>query len=399
VKVRIVDLAYPANKPDLGVSAQWVTWKCRTLGIDIVGGTDAADLVLASSTSPVDAPKIPRRLSGVPFVVGGSGALEPAAYLRYGATAAVLGDGGRFLEVFARDGLDVAMGLPNVMCEEHNNPTVDGSFDFNCPIFTSEDGVRRIILGRGCRHKCLFCQTSWALPYVEHDNPRAAIRAAQKIVEEKRRIGYITNDLAMHVWAKSLPKSSDANFSFDYLRKMGLPKQIQVRLGVEGVSERLRRFVAKPISHDDLIKCTVWLSDNGKSPRWFLIAGLPTETDSDWDELREAVQEWKRLTKKGSLMLSFTAWCPSPATPLATMPLHDDYQAQIEAFREWFFAGRGWSSRIFVKFPRLPTNRLKSAMLVMDATEAQLRAGGARGGNSGVIYPHAASCAAIRARL
>lgn len=399
MRVLLVDAAYPLGSHSLGVGAQWVAWKCRTLGIETSKNPAGCVVALVSSVSPVDAPKLARLRCGMPVVVGGAGALSPSAYIRHGATGAVLGDGSAFLETLARDGLDAALALPNVMTGNNRTPNVDGTFNFGCPAFTSEEGTRRIVIGRGCRHKCLFCHTSWSTPCAEHDNPAAVAQSARAIVEAGDKVGYVTNDMAMHAWAHELPPSVDASFSVDYLRKTGMPSQRQIRIGVEGVSERLRRYVNKPITRADLVKCTAWLNAGGKSVRWFLIAGLPTETDDDWVELRDTVQEWKRMTSKGVLALSFTAWCPDPSTPLAVMPMNDDYWPRVEAFREWFFGGQGWSNRVKLMLPQQPESRLKKAMLAMDATEAQLRAGGAQGGNAGVVYPFAAACAAVRRRL
>lgn len=399
MRVQLIDSAYPVGSHSRGVSAQWVAWKCRTLGIETSYTAEGCEAVLVSSVSPVDAPKLSRMSRELPLVVGGAGALSPSAYIRHGATGVVLGDGTAFLEKVKSEGLSSAMNLPNVMTASNKSPTVDGAFDFACPAFTSEDGTRRIVIGRGCKHKCAFCHTSWATPFAEHDRPEAVAVAARAIVSAGDKIGYVTNDMAMHPWAKTLPPSVDASFSIDYLRKSGMPSQRQIRIGVEGLSERLRRFVNKPISRSDLVKCTSWLNAGGKSVRWFLIAGLPTETDEDWAELREAVQEWKKLTPKGVLALSFTAWCPDPSTPLAVMPMTDDYWPRVESFREWFFGGQGWSNRVKLMLPQQPESRLKKALLSMDATERQLREGGAQGGNSGVVYPFATACAAVRRRL
>lgn len=395
----LIDAAYPRASKSLGVGAQWVAWKCRTLGIETAHTPDGCKVLLVSSVSPVDAPKLPRMAGGLPVVVGGAGALSPASYIRHGADGVVLGDGSAFLATMARDGLDAALALPNVMTASNRAPTVDGSFNWTCPAFTSEEGTRRIVIGRGCRHKCLFCHTSWSVPCVEHDRPAAVAQSARAIVAAGDKVGYVTNDMAMHAWAHDLPPSVDASFSVDYLRKTGMPSQRQIRIGVEGVSERLRRYVNKPIERADLVKCTAWLNGGGKSVRWFMIAGLPTETDEDWQELRDTVQEWKRLTPKGVLALSFTAWCPDPSTPLAVMPMTDDYWPRVEAFREWFFGGQGWSNRVKLMLPQQPASRLAKAMLAMDATEAQLRTGGAQGGNAGVLYPFASACAAARRKL
>lgn len=399
MRVHLIDSAYPVGSHSRGVSAQWVAWKCGALGIEIADSPAGCDAVFVSSVSPIDAPKLSRMAHGLPLVVGGAGALSPSSYIRHGATAVVLGDGTSFLKAVKSEGLSSAINLPNVMTATNKKPTVDGSFDWACPAFTSEEGTRRIVIGRGCKHKCAFCHTSWSTPYAEHDRPDVVAVAAAAIVAAGDNIGYVTNDMAMHPWAKTLPPSVDASFSVDYLRKSGMPFQRQIRIGVEGISERLRRFVNKPISRSDLVRCTAWLNAGGKSVRWFLIAGLPTETDEDWAELRESVQEWKKLTPKGVLALSFTAWCPDPSTPLAVMPMTDDYWPRVESFREWFFGGQGWSNRVKLMLPQQPESRLKKAMLSMDATEKQLREGGAQGGNSGVVYPYAAACAAVRRRL
>lgn len=402
MRVLLVDAAYPLGSDSLGVGAQWLRWKCRRCGIDTAMHPAGCDACFVSSVSPVDAPTIVRiraALGAMPVVVGGSGALSPAAFIRHGAAACVLGDGSAFIEAASGSGLSAAMQLPNVMTRGNLCPCVDGAFDYSCPVFTSEDGVRRIVIGRGCRHKCLFCHTSWSTPYTEHTDPTAAAATAAALVARGDSVGYVTNDISQHAWSKCLPPSGDGSFSVDYLRKTGMPAQRQIRLGIEGVSERLRAYVKKPITGSDLVACTSWLNGGGKSVRWFLIAGLPTEAATDWDELRAAVQAWKQCTPKGVLALSFTAWCPDPSTPLAAMPIRDDYWRNWESFREWFFGGVGWSNRVKLMAPQQPKSRLEKAILAMDATEMQLRTGGAQGGNGGVVYPFAKQCAMVRERL
>lgn len=160
-----------------------------------------------------------------------------------------------------------------------------------------------------------------------------------------------------------------------------------MRLGVEGVSSRLRAAVNKPIPADDLVKCSSWLNANGRSVRWFLIAGIPGESGQDWEELRECVQHWKRITPKGVLALSFTAWCPDPATPIATQPLVDDYWGRWEEFKAWFFNGVGWSNRVKLMGPQQPKSRLQKAMASMALDERTLRRGGDWGPNDIVQYP------------
>ena len=119
-----------------------------------------------------------------------------------------------------------------------------------------------------------------------------------------------------------------------------------------------------------------------------MIAGIPGETRSDWEELKVAILEWKKLSKKGVLALSFTAWCPDPASPIAPFPLKDDYFDYWVEFKEWFFGGLGFSNRIKLMRPQEPASRLKKAMASMCLSEQDLRTGGYWGPNDVVDYPY-----------
>jgi hypothetical protein len=114
---------------------------------------------------------------------------------------------------------------------------------------------------------------------------------------------------------------------------------------------------------------------------------LPGETDDDWREIRLAVMDWKKMCAKGVLALSFTAWQPEPATPLGIAPVTDEYWPRWEAFREWFFAGAGWSNRVKLMSPANPKTRMGSAAARMGLTADELRSGMNWGPNDRVAYP------------
>lgn len=393
MRAKLIDLEYPLGSDLMGVSAQWVKWKAECLGLEIVGSKDRADIALVTSTSAVEAPKIKRLKSrlGVPVVVGGAGAFCPYSYIQYGADAVVLGDGERFLNALAKGGGSEAFNLPNVMTQDRLNPTVDSGFDYDCPIFTSGEGLHKVVISFGCRHKCLFCLTSWSIKFSEYPESDMLIHKLSRLNDSQlRKISYITNDLSQHKWHLRIPKSNYNSFSFSYIKRYGLPNQRQIRMGVEGVSERLRRLVHKPISNSDLVGCSSWMSNNGKNVRWFLIAGLPTETDDDWDELKEAVLAWKLNTEKYLLDLSFTAWHPQTPAPLSVLPIDDSYWERFKDFQGWFFKGRGWSNRVHISPPQMPLAQIKVSELYMATDRDSLKMPGIKGMNKHVQYPHRA---------
>ena len=320
--------------------------------------------------------------------MGGATSTSPASLGKY-ADMVCVGDGQAFMDTLCARGVESARSMPNVWVDgEDRRVTIDQSFPWDCPPIKGEDGAVHVWCGRGCKQRCLFCQTGWAMIYSEHPRPDELLRQVRGLCAVGERVTYLSNDLAQHSFSNRLPATDHGSYSVAYLRRAGLPPSRQVRLGVEGVSSRMRSAVGKPISTEDLVGCTSWLNANGKGVRWFMVAGLPGETCEDWFELRETVQAWKLRTPKGVLGLSFTAFVPEPATPLGAMPLVDDYWAHWLAFKEWFFAGQGWSNRVKLMNPCAPAGRLRRAEASMCFGEAELRRGGQWGPNDRVAFPH-----------
>jgi hypothetical protein len=383
------------------MAAEYLAWELRRHGLT-EHPCQEADCLLVTCTSATDAEyirKLRAKYSSKLIVAGGAASTSPYSLGLYSDMVCV-GDGQRFLATLIDQGPRAAASLDNVWIHGDNRSVaIDKGFPWHMPPIRAEDGAIRLWCGRGCKNKCLFCQVGWAYEYSEHPNPDALLLQAEAFHAKGEKIAYLSNDVAQHSFYHRLPPTDHGSYSVKYLAKHGLPPAKQIRLGVEGVSERLRGYVNKPISRSDLMGCTKWLVANGKSVRWFLIAGLPTETAEDWLELRDMVQEFKRTTSKGVLALSFTAWCPDPATPLAPMPLRDDYWQWFVGFKEWFFGGRGWSNRVKLMAPQQPESRLRKAVSSMGLTEAELRAGGSWGPNDRVQYPYKKSAKAVYARL
>lgn len=388
MRVAVLDACFSeAKQASRGLAATWLRAACAE-GMQLVDPRSAAAILVTcvAAEQHTYVERVKKKYPQATVVVGGAASTSPAAFFA-GADMVCVGDGQRFLQSLCHGGVDEAACLPNVWAPGKTSVQIDHDFPWSFPPIQAEDGAYRVWAGRGCKNKCLFCQTGWAMPYAENPSPARVAAVAKRLVSAKRRVAYLSNDLTQHSFFPQLPLAQHGSFSFRFIKKYGLPPARTVRLGVEGVSERLRSAVNKPIPSNDLAKCTSWLNANGRSVRWFLIAGLPGESASDWEELRESVQYWKRITPKGVLALSFTAWCPDPATPIATQPLEDDYWEWWESFKAWFFDGVGWSNRIKLMGPQQPKTRLKKAMASMALTEQALRRGGDWGPNDIVEYP------------
>lgn len=365
------------------MSVKCLEWLCQKHNIQVVNIQSSPDFILISSVHPETATYAERfKKYNIPIIFGGAGAYSPSHYLRYG-DAVVCGDAEDFLIQLLR-GVKF-WEISNVMTNDSNSVEIDHNFPYDCPPIQREDHSFSVWCGRGCKKKCFFCPTGWSTKYSE--NPGRPDLIARRLLKQDKKISYLSNDVNQHSFYKKMPIIGHGSYSIDFIKQNGIPPARLIRLGVEGVSERLRGFVSKPISSKDLVECTSWLNQNKRGVRWFLIAGLPTETEEDWQELKEDIMTWKRLTPRGVLEISFSAFIPYPATPLGIMPIDNKYYDRFENFKTWFFKGIGFSPRVKIHNPLMPAHRLKMAMAAMDLDEKSLFSGGDWGKNQIVNYP------------
>jgi len=388
MRIAIVDLSLPLTRQCPGIAALWLQHELTRYHATLVPPPEA-DVICATSVSAIEAPRLKRLRKQCPrafIALGGGGTISPAAY---GTAPDVicLGHGETFLPLLANDP-PATLKLPNAWIPGDTRPvTIAPGAPWNCPPIQDSDGAYRIWLAHGCPRRCAFCPTGWAYTYEQTPDPELAIRTAASLHHRGLKISYITNDLALHPFADRLPPTLHASLSLAALRR-GLPAAHQIRIGVEGVSERIRRAVGKPISNAELVDSAAWLCANKHSIRWFMIAGLPGETDDDWHELRNLLQQLKRRLTKGVVALSFTAFHHHPCTPLAGQPLDDTYWQRFRSFGSWFFDGPGFSPRIQIMNPQTPPHRLETTIATMALTETQLRTGGIPSPNTRILYPH-----------
>lgn len=392
MKYSIYDACFSEQKQGgRGLSAHYLAWELRRRDL-VEYPMSQSDIILATlqSTEGILALKTICKKYPQKIIIGGGSASTSPSSWGHLCSVICVGGGSRFLDTLFREGIEAAQKLDNAWLDgDDKRVIVDSSFPWNMPPTQAEDGAFRLWCGMGCKNKCKFCQTGWAYEYSENPDSASVINTARMLLSKNKRIAYLSNDLAQHTFFDRLPPTEHGSYSVSHLLKMRhMPPARQIRLGIEGVSERLRRSVSKPISRQNLIKCTAALNASGKSVRWFLIAGLPGETIDDWLELKDVVQQWKMDVPKGVLALSFTAFCPEPATPFLAEKITDDYWERFVEFRQWFFGGQGWSNRVKLMGPQEPQNRLLKCIRSTGLTSGQLYRGGHVGPNARVRYPY-----------
>jgi len=380
LKVAIVDTNYTKRK-HWGLAASWLRWEIgQADGVTEVE-PEAADFLLCTISSQQGVSRLRGELRSIrnkhaKVILGGGGCYAPAVFDPH-IDVACVGEGSRFIRTLLADGYDAALGLPEAWIPGDAREVVPfEGFPWECPPLNHPDGTVRVFGARGCKYRCLFCQTGWEIGY--RPNPDAARLQAQIDHLERigRRIAVITNDGAEEQ-ARVRGQQEFVSMRLQNLRKhmpMTRRDTKSVRIGVEGISERLRIAVAKPVPNDDLLRITFDLMANGVGVRWFFIPGLPGETDEDYGELRYLVRQLHKLPK-GCVMMNFHSFIPQPATPLGVLPLVDDYWERFDEFRRWFFDGPGFTRRVQIVAPNQYKSRLRRACESMAATKAEVRRG------------------------
>lgn len=363
-----------------GLAATWLRWELKNAGIE-ESLTSQADYLLITVSSQQGIADVKREIkrSGnkhAKIILGGGGCYAPAVFDGV-ADLICVGEGARFVRVLLSDGYGAARQLPEAWIPGEQRGVIPSrEFPWELPPLNHPDGTVRVFGARGCKYKCLFCQTGWEASYRPNPNPRHLQEQISAVERMGKRIAIVTNDGA----EESVSLSGQQEFlsmrlqNLKRIMPIGRSVTKSVRIGVEGISERLRVAIGKPVPNDDLLRTTFDLFSGGVGVRWFFVPGLPGERDGDYGELRYLVKELHKLSK-GVVMMNFHAFIPQPATPLCVLPLVDDYWDRFEEFRRWFFHGPGFTRHVQIIAPARYPGRLARAMESMAATEMELRRG------------------------
>lgn len=390
MKVAILDVDYGVNADKYRrAAASWLHWELSGLGAEFVAPSEA-ESVLVTACDPSqwkDIRSILKRFGVTPVrgnrpqrvYIGGAIGTSPAI-LDPIADAVCVGEGRTFVRTLMREGHAAIKALPCAWVPGQKRDVIpDTEFPWDVPPIENESGAVNVFVSRGCQKKCLFCQTSWSGPFVQNPTPIADIQ--KRVLPLGKPIIWGTNDAAALEGFNDLGGTSYFSATYDALEARlregrGLPEGVRfVRLGVEGVSERLRKLLGKPIPSEGLARVCGALMEQSVSIKWMFIPGLPGEREEDWAELREMVLMLKRYGKRSMCEIDFTAFVPVPAAPLCIAPLTDDYWERFSAFRRWFLTTKAYTRNITILNPSKPPLSLFRAMSAQAATEEQVRQG------------------------
>lgn len=229
----------------------------------------------------------------------------------------------------------------------------NASTSYPIPFSSSVHDRAVVEIRRGCGRMCRFCQPGHVTLPIREREADDIIKITKELVkntgyDEYSLLSLSSNDysnikdvikeLAIDFNKKkisvSLPSQRIDGFNLELANLMHSVRKSGMTLAPEAGSQRLRNLIKKNISEEQIINAALTLYENGWSKiKFYFIAGLPTETLKDMDEMAELLSKIKYrsklIKKEKGLSHGFEITCtlsifvPKPFTPFQWCPQMD----------------------------------------------------------------------------
>lgn len=206
---------------------------------------------------------------------------------------------------------------------------------------------------RGCGRMCRFCQPGHVTLPIRERSGEEIVDLTKQLVKntgydeysllslssnDYSNINEVIKELAVDFNKKkisvSLPSQRIDGFNLELANLVQSVRKSTMTLAPEAGSQRLRNVIKKNISEEQILNAVLTLYENGWSRvKFYFIAGLPTETLEDMDEMANLLStiryRTKLLKKEKGLKHGFDITCtlsifvPKPFTPFQWCPQMD----------------------------------------------------------------------------
>lgn len=293
---------------------------------------------------------------GQEWIAGGGACVNPTAILHMFDYIYV----GKGVEAFHRL-MNGERAFPGLLdCSSPAPVTYQPGIMVSDPITPNE-----IILSEGCRRRCLFCVNAWIEPYREQDpqviqsfirnQPKKGCKLSSNASDD---VSYFDD---VERWLQEAGKTNMvvSNSVYGLTDAFLQSRSREILIGVEGMSERLRKRVNKPLSHEKLVDTLSRAFSYGCQVRTVFQFNLPTETLADFDELMAVVDEVRAAVGRCSWALPFIPHQPTAHTPMQwEAPFYSlEMLDRIIEFRKACIAEET-DQKLYVPYPLYPTKWL-----------------------------------------
>ena len=183
---------------------------------------------------------------------------------------------------------------------------------------------------RGCANMCRFCLASFLNLPIRFVNFEELKRIVDFGLSYTNKIAFLGAQISAHPQFHELcayineKENVEMNFSSlrvdaitpDVIKTLVKCGQKNTTLAVETGSERLRNVINKNITEEQIFSAVKIAQDNGlKGIKFYAMIGLPTETQSDIDELISLAKRLKSTFKGFDISFGISTFVPKAHTP------------------------------------------------------------------------------------
>ena len=251
------------------------------------------------------------------IVAGGNTATANPAALFPWVSHVYLGDG---------ESWDGDLDGPHVVTVDSEAKPIHVAAEINPQPYVDTQRIPRtfIELSRGCRNNCFFCQYGWLKPYRESNISDVVQLVKRRKTKSVRMFAADRFQHSAYLAARELLDAerltdTGSDISVRYVNRhpelLRLTKKF--RTGIEGMSERLRRMVAKPLADDHIcLAMENAIAAGIKCFDWYMIYGLPTESEVDASAFLALLGKLAPIMRGQTLAIHWNAFQPNALTPM-----------------------------------------------------------------------------------
>lgn len=189
-------------------------------------------------------------------------------------------------------------------------------------------------LQRGCMNRCAFCTASYLnLPFRSYSYEKI-IDAIEIGLSQTNKIALLGAQISAHpdfnnimaFLKNKITSVGDIELGISSLRTDSItPELVQTlvlggqkttTIAIEAASERLRKFINKNLSDEQIYNAVRICRENGlRGIKIYSMIGIPTETQEDIEAFISLAKDLKEKNKGFEITFSFSTFVPKPQTP------------------------------------------------------------------------------------
>jgi radical SAM superfamily enzyme YgiQ (UPF0313 family) len=265
------------------------------------------------------------------IIIGGFNTINPIPFLAY-ADFVCVGDGEGILPALMNG------ELPDNVLTEKSKSVFYGVKKKLSPFCHQTNNIARIEIARGCKFLCSFCAVTWLKPYRE-----VPVEGIRKIINSTKckKLSLFAPEPTMHsederitlIVRNSGRHRCDSDTRLDRLTHIAHRNDSVLRVGIEGLSEKIRKSIHKPYSNNQIIDVMKWAIASGRGGMfWYIILDLPGESQEDFEEFTELLRRVGEIPGANNFVLkpSPSVFLPTPHTPMEMDGIHwdEDYRTK-----------------------------------------------------------------------